>query len=322
MKIVNLKINGVSNPIGFAYKKAKASWQVESFKDRNQANVIVEVSSDVGFENIVYTKSGNLNSICEVLEFDLKPRTRYYYRITVVGDNGEQGTSETAFFETGKMTEEWEAEFIGTQEEDKFHPVFTKSFNVAKKIKQAKIYVTGLGVYEAYLNGKKIGEDFLAPFCNDYREEIQYQTYDIKDLLSENNKIEIMTGNGWYKGRFGLDGGKSDIYGDEFATIAELHFEYEDGTIDKVITDSSWSYFASDIEDSGIYDGEVYNREAFKNKENPLKPVVVLDMNKSKLVERYSLPVKAKEDISVKEIIKTTSWRNSSRYGAKLCRIY
>lgn len=305
MKIVNLKINGISNPVGFTFKKVKVSWQVESFNDKKQEKVIIVVSSDDSFEKTIYVKSGDLNSVCEVLEMELKPRTRYYYRVAVIGINGEQGISEAAFFETGKMDEPWEAHFISTVEEDKFHPAFIKTFSAGKDIKNAKLYITGLGLYEAYLNGTKVGNDYLAPFCNDYNEAIQYQTYDVKDFISENNEIQIITGNGWYKGRFGLNGGKSEIYGDRFCTIAELVLEYEDGDIQKVVTDNSWHYCGSDIEDSGIYDGEIYNRELYKNKNNPLKPVVEVDISKDKLVERYSLPVIAKEEIKVKEIIKT-----------------
>lgn len=78
-------------------------------------------------------------------------------------------------------------------------------------IQKARLYVTGLGVYEAYINGKKAGEDILAPFCNDYREKIQYQTYDVTDhlLIGQENQISIYCGNGWYKGRLGYEGAPS-----------------------------------------------------------------------------------------------------------------
>ncbi len=134
-------------------------------------------------------------------------------------------------------------------------------------IQKARLYVTGLGVYEAYINGKKAGEDILAPFCNDYREKIQYQTYDVTDhlLIGQENQISIYCGNGWYKGRLGYEGA-SQCYGTRFAAIVELHIWYEDGSETVVATDETWTYRGSDIEMSDLYDGEVLNRQLWKKK--------------------------------------------------------
>ena len=138
------------------------------------------------------------------------------------GKEGDHTVSAPAFFETGKMDDPWRAEFISTKEEDKFHPIFIKNFSRPSGIKRACIYLTGLGLYEAYLNGEKIGDDFLAPFINDYRTRVQYQTYDITELLEDDNRIEILCGNGFYKGRFGYEG-DVEYFGNRFGIIAEIH---------------------------------------------------------------------------------------------------
>lgn len=315
MKIIDTKINGIKNPMGFSYPNVKCSWKVVDAESRHQTNVRVRVASDAKFQNIITVKEGReLSSTGERIEFALKPRTRYYYRVEVSGEYGECAESETAWFETGKMDEAWEASFIGMNAEDAYHPVFFKDFTTGKEILSARIYMTGLGLYEAYLNGIKIGEDYLAPFCNDYREDIQYQTYDITSLLQENNRIEILTGNGWYKGRLGYDGDVA-FFGDRFWAIAELHIIYTDGTFTIIKTDESWKYRGSDIEMSDIYDGECYNRLLWEGKENREKTVVVLDEtsedvrvpDKKKLRERYSIPVVVKEQLPVKEVIHTPS---------------
>ncbi|MDE6055170.1 MAG: family 78 glycoside hydrolase catalytic domain, partial [Lachnospiraceae bacterium] len=313
MRIIDMKINGIKNPVGFSYPYVKCSWKVVDAASRYQTNAIVKVASDAEFRNIITVKEGReLNSIGEQIELALRPRTRYYYRVEVFGESGECAESETAWFETGKMSEVWEASFIGMEAEDTCHPVFFKDFTTGKEVSSARIYVTGLGLYEAYLNGTKIGEDYLAPFCNDYREDIQYQTYDITSLLRENNHIEILTGNGWYKGRLGYEGDAA-FFGDRFWAIAELQITYTDGTSTTIKTDESWKYRGSDIEMSDIYDGECYNRLLWEEKENREKPVVVLDEaiedvrvpNRKKLRERYSLPVIVKEQLPVKEILHT-----------------
>lgn len=321
MKVIDVKINGIKNPVGFSYPIVKCSWKVTEAQSKRQTNVKIVVAEDMAFTNVVYEKEGHdLQSIGELLELSLKPRTAYYLTVEVTGENAETAKSGIAYFETGKMHEAWEADFIGMQEEDMFHPTFFKEFSSAKKVQAARIYVTGLGLYEAYLNGQKIGEDYLAPFCNDYRENIQYQTYDVTSLLSGDNCIEIITGNGWYKGRLGYEG---DIayYGDRFWAIAELHILYEDGTTEIVKTDDSWEYRGSDIEMSDIYDGECYNHLLWDGKANAAKPVVIwkgvmstaedAESNKHRLpekrllVERYSLPVVVKHELAVKEIIHT-----------------
>ena len=92
----------------------------------------------------------------------MEARTRYYVRVFVKGNLGDE-ISEITFFETGKMKESWKAEWIGTAKEDKFHPIFCKSFSTKEKIKSARFYICGLGAYEAYLNGERIGEEYLAP---------------------------------------------------------------------------------------------------------------------------------------------------------------
>ncbi len=313
MKITDTKINGITNPIGFSFPSVKCSWKVTDARGCHQSNVKIMIASDAALENIITVKEGReLKSIGERLEVELKPRTRYYYNVKVTDESGDSARSETAWFETGKMGEPWEADFIGTDEADTYHPVFFRDFTAEKQVSSARIYVTGLGLYEAYLNGTKIGNDYLAPFCNDYNEDIQYQTYDITGLLQEkNNRIEIMTGNGWYKGRLGYDGDIA-VYGNRFWAIAELHIQYADGTSTVVRTDESWLYRGSDIEMSDIYDGECYNRLLWEGKENSAKPVIVLDEkaeeknpDKKRLRERYSIPVIVKKYLPVKEVIYT-----------------
>lgn len=326
MKIVDVRVNGIENPVGFAYPKVKVSWKVTDTLEKKQSNVKIAVYEEKKGATPCFEKEGcDLKCTGEVLDMPLAPRTRYYFWVEVTGESGESARSDIASFETGKMDEAWSADFIGMQEADVFHPVFYKNFNSEKKAASARIYVSGLGLYEAYLNGQKIGKDLLAPFCNDYREHIQYQTYDVTSMLSEENTLEIMTGNGWYKGRLGYEG-DFEYYGNRFWAIAELHITYEDGTTEVIMTDENWKYRGSDIEMSDIYDGECYNRLLWDGKESGSKPVVVLKEDclgevctdeksanlpsKTLLTERYSLPVVVKEELKVKEVIHTPAGEN------------
>lgn len=315
MRITNLRINGINDAIGFAFDKVCVSWKVEDTSDKKQKNVKIIVASDPEFSQVIYELEGeDLSSSSTRLSIKLSPYTRYYYKVLVWTMEGSFAESDTAFFETGKMNEPWEADFIGMSDDDKFHPVFVNSFACAENIDRARIYITGLGLYEAYLNGQKIGNDYMAPFVNDYRERVQYQTYDITDLLKKENEIRIYCGNGFYKGRFGYDGHVS-YFGDRFAAIAELHIWDKQGGETVIKTDNTWKYQGSDIAASDIYDGEELDRTLWEGKDNELKPVKILDIDKHKLVERYSLPVITKETVGVKEVIKTPSGETVLDFG-------
>lgn len=323
MELTRLKINGIENPVGYSFDVLDVSWNVENARGKNASMVRVEAAADELFQDILFrTEGDNLSCAGTKLDMCLEPRTRYYVRVAVTDDLGDTASGVT-WFETGKLDEVWEADWVGTKQEDTFHPVMRKSFTLASKPDRksgaepdsesylkpaaARLYICGLGAYEAYLNGKKVGEEVLAPFLNDYRFALQAQTYDVTDMLQEENSFEVLLGNGWYKGRFGQEGRS---YGDRFALIAELYITYGDGTAETILTDGSWVYRGSDIEDSGIYDGEKLNRCLWKNRENPWKAVEklpVLDQERMKglLTDRYSIPVLVKEMIPVKEVMLT-----------------
>ena len=113
MKITNVRINGIENPVGFAYDYLLCSWNVEEAKGKKQINAIIEVSDSEDFSDILYKKeAADLKQNGEKLEVELKPRTTYYYRVTVFTDGGECATSETALFETGKLEEPWIGKWI------------------------------------------------------------------------------------------------------------------------------------------------------------------------------------------------------------------
>lgn len=231
-------------------------------------------------------------------------------------DAGECVTSDIATFETGKMDEVWTGKWIGPAKEDTFHPVLEKTFAVEKEVKRARLYMTGVGMFEAYLDGEKVGEEYLTPYINDYESGIQVLTFPMEESLKEEKEytLSVLLGKGWYMSQFGLDL-KENNYGSRMAAIGELHLEYEDGTEELIATDESWNYYGSDIEDSGIYFGEILNRQLWDGKENEKKPVEVLEhpeeqtetrnLSTEHLLDRLSIPVVEKETIAVQDIIYT-----------------
>lgn len=304
MRIENVRINGMENPAGFDFGTACVSWKVHEASGKEQQNAKIEVSLTESFEEVIYVKEGKeLNSAAEKLEFQQNAHTRYYVRVTVTDDKGETAVSEPAYFETGKMEEQWVGKWITTEKEDTFHPLFVKSFEAKKGLASARLYICGLGLFIAELNGKKVGDEVLTPYYSNYHDEEQYITFDITENVKEQNRLTVSLGNGWFKGKFGLNN-QSNNFGDEFKLIAELRLVYEDGEVQVIGTDETWEYIGSDVEDDGIYDGEIINHLLWKEKENLPKKAVLTEAE-GKLVARYSLPVMEMEDMPVKEVIYT-----------------
>ena len=159
MRITNIRINGIENPAGFVCDQITCSWNIRETASKRQTHAVIEVSENSDFKHICYKKEGaDLRQSGERIEIELKPRTTYFYRITVEGDAGDRAVSEVCTFETGKMHECWTADWISTKKEDTFHPLMIKSFTLSKKVHRARLYAAGVGLFEAYINGEKLGE--------------------------------------------------------------------------------------------------------------------------------------------------------------------
>lgn len=153
------------------------------------------------------------------------------------------------------LPNQWNARWIAPMEQTKRHPILFQDFSVDGPIQSAILYITGYGLFEASLNGQKLGDEVFAPFFDDYGETTQVLTFDLRNLLQQENHLEILLGNGWYKGRFGFVP-RENRYGDGFAAIAQLEIVYADGSAETVCTDDTWQCRFSEIMDSGFYDGE------------------------------------------------------------------
>ena len=313
MIISEIKINGIHQPLGFELPYLTVSWKVQDTSSVQPVRESVAVAADPDFSQILFQKEGEaLSRHAQSVELRLSPRTRYYVRVEVTGDAGDSAEAQT-WFETGKREEPFAASWIGTQAKDCFHPLFFRSFTLREKPVSARLYVTGLGLYEAALNGEKAGRELLAPCCNDYHVAVQVQTLDVTDLLKAGtNCLEISCGNGWYKGRLGYEGAR-EVYGDRFQVLAELRTVFADGSETVIGTDESWHYRGSDFAATDIYDGETLDRLLWVGKENPDQPVVILEGKKT--ADRYSLPVMVKDSLPVREVIITPAGETVLDFG-------
>ncbi|MBE6936326.1 MAG: alfa-L-rhamnosidase RamA [Ruminococcaceae bacterium] len=288
MRIEKLKTNHVTNPLGFAMDAPVFSYVVAESTGKRQQAARIRVARDAAMQDLVYDSGlrEDISSLAFRPELTLLPRTRYYWEVEAVADDGDRGVSEPAWFETGKQDEAWAGQWICAPFSE--HPVFTKSFRTTKPVASARLYLCGLGLYEAYLGGEKVGEEFLAPFFTSYQHHVQYQTYDVTALLSEQSELSVMLGRGWYHGRFCFGDFSEKIYGDTMQLIAELRVLYEDGTEDVIATDESWQCTHAPILESSIYDGETYAPGTLPGEPVPAIPAAA---PAGALRARLSLPV-------------------------------
>ena len=119
---------------------------------------------------------------------------------------------------------------------------FRKAFRLTKTVQKARLYITACGLYEAWLGGVRVGDFCLAPGHTDYRKRVQYQTYDVTEMLIPgDNELTVQLADGWYRGSCGA-WGRTNQYGTETKLLAQLEIEYADGTALEVLSDETWDW--------------------------------------------------------------------------------
>lgn len=329
MQIVSMRVNQMENPIGFSLRDPAFSWIVQS-EGRKQTAFHVQIRPQ--YSSKLFFDSGKVFSdLSHRVRFGIcpEPGVRYYWRVRVWDDQGgDSDWSQEASFETGRGKAPWKAGWIGPDQEPEAHPLLRRVFEISGTVKIARLYVCGLGLYEMYLNGSRIGEEYFTPGYNAYDLWQQVQTYDVTELFhSGKNVLGAMLGNGWYKGRFALDGDPDGpgIYGNQFALLCELSIEYLDGTRQKVCSDGLWRWTEGPVLDSSIYDGERYDARREKPDwmldscdDSSWRPVASLDLGVSLLEDRRSLPVKITQELPVQRILTTPAGETVLDFGQNL----
>ncbi len=305
MIIYDVQVNHLNNPLGHLMSRICFSWKVKECRGKRQKCARVMISLDENMEKVIFDSGFDetANSLSYEIGFDLLPKTRYYYTVTVCTDADETAVSNVHWFETAKRGESWLASWITCDNDEKRHPIFSKEILPSKPVSKARLYICGLGLYEAYFNGKKIGGEYLTPYCSNYNKWVQYQTYDITESLQKGGTLSVLLGNGWYKGRFGFDAHEDNgFYGNDWKLIAEVVLTYSDGAEEIIGTDESWTVTRSNITFSNFYDGE--HRDDTLPVLLPEK-AILCDAPEGKLTERLSTPVTVHEEMKPVELLHT-----------------
>lgn len=258
-QVNNPRVNYMENPVGIDTCDIKFSW--EPSVAQRAYEIIVRCGSEIVWDSGIVKAAETIQVPYQGKT--LEDATRYSYRIYVMDEEQQIYCSGEAFFETAFVTGKpfRGAEFISMNPEESIYEdgqaVYYTTFKTEEKpLKKATFYGSALGVYDAYLNGKRIGEDELKPGWTDYEDTLLYNTYDITSYIKGTNTIAAMAGTGWWCGRNGFG-----TYGyNRPAFICQILLEYEDGTRQMIHTDENWNYTKNTaVRAADFFNGETYD---------------------------------------------------------------
>jgi alpha-L-rhamnosidase len=337
IKLTDLTCEHLTNPMSITEKQPRLSWKIATQK-RNIRQVAYEIrvatSPDFSTKSIVWAspKIASDESVLQSCKGVLASRERYYWQVSVWTTDGQvSGWSPTAVFETGFFSNsEWEAKWIELASDTaRGTPSVSvrKTFNLKKKVEQARAFVTAHGFYELYLNGKKVGDDVFTPGWTSYAKRLQYQVYDVTSMLAQGqNGVGAMLGDGYYRGTVGW-ASQWGYYGKKRGLLCQIHVKYSDGSEDIIASDSTWkgSQDGPIRENDLIYLGETYDArkslgawsEANFNDKFWL-PVQVGDYSLDNLVASNSVPVKRIQEIKPTRIFRTPKGTLVADFGQNM----
>lgn len=317
MKAVRLKTEFLYNPIGVDFQQPMLSWNCEGGKKQTAYRIIAKCG-DTTVWNSGRVESDSMRAIYPKA---LSSRQRIDWSLTLWDEKDAEGETVSAFFEMGLLEKsDWVAKWISGDygvNPTRRYPVdcFKKEFDVSD-IKSARVYATACGLYELQINGFRVGDFVLAPGHTDYRKRIQYQTYDVTDMLKNGkNVITAELADGWYRGSCGAWGLKNQ-YGIRTKLLVQLEIERNDGSRRLIVTDGSWSWSNDGrIALADNQDGEVVNalrgEPSYANKARVVSHRVVPTASNN-------VPVREKECFSNPKLITTPSGKSVLDFGQNI----
>lgn len=273
-----------TDPLGIDIVRPRLSWTVTSLQ-RGQKQTAYHILVASG-RDLLDADKGDLWDTGKVesdqtlgVEYagtPLRSQMQCFWKVRVWDKDSKTGAwSEPARWETALLNpQDWTGKWINDgkanpdKEEDFYKndpaPLFRKRFPVAKPLKQARLYISSLGYYEALLNGQRVGDHILDPGWTHYGKRVYYSTYDVTGQIRDgDNCLGVTLGNGWYNPvplkMWGYLNLREHLTVGRPQLIAQLMLQYADETTESVVSDESWKTTQGPILRNNIYLGEVYD---------------------------------------------------------------
>lgn len=279
VKVDQLLTENLQNPESVENTTPRFSWKLNTTQP-NTTQTAYEITVLSG--NKTLWNSGKVSSDQSIFVpyggTALQSGDKYTWKVRV-WDNKQKASSWStpAYFRLALTKADWKAKWIepGYEEDSVLRPspIFTTNFRASKKITSAVAYITCHGVYEGTINGKRIGEAYLAPGFTDYVKRLQYQAYDVTDLLQNgDNNIAITLGSGWFRGIVGW-WNQNNHYGKTLGLLYQMEVTYADGSKATIISDENWKSSTGTIAYSELYNGETIDNRRASTTWSPVKVV-------------------------------------------------
>lgn len=271
-KPVNLRCEYLDRPIGIDASSPRLSWQIyDNRLAARQTAYLILVSEDsleiVKGKGTVWQTNKILSgaNLVSYAGKTLQPFTKYYWRVQAWDKDGlNMNVSDISCFETGMMQmKNWKGSWIS--DDDNIHlkpaPYFRNTFKATKKVVSARAYIAVAGLYELYINGKKIGDHRLDPMYTRFDRRTLYVTYDVTSQIQNGqNAVGVLLGNGWYNHQSTAvwDFHKAP-WRNRPAFCMDIRLTYEDGSAETISTNKQWKTSLSPVIFNSIYTAEHYD---------------------------------------------------------------
>ncbi len=315
MRAVELKSNGLRNPIGISASHVFFSWYCE---DGSPAAYQIEIKQE---DNIILD-TGKVETDCMHASFDLNANSkdRYTWQVRLFDEMGNAGEwSTAAWFEYGLLhASDWQAEWITaeliTLKKGAGHQpagVLKKCFELANT-ENSRMYITAHGIYRVMINGKEMTDTLLSPGPSEYEKQLPVQTYDISSFLcTGKNTIIVTLGDGWYRSTSGVDGDRN-LFGSDESLLLQL--DIDGRTVVK--TDGTWQASTDGpIRMNDLQQGEIY--DARMEEISDWHEAKVLPLGYETLIGTDELSIKGHEVLNGK-IIKTPNGDTVLDFGQNI----
>jgi alpha-L-rhamnosidase len=295
-------------------------WLAEAPDGYRQAAYEVAVRRPGAAEEVVAVESGD-QVLVPWPAAPLGSREGAEVAVRVRGEDGEWSPwSPPGVVEAGLLrTDDWTARFVSPRRlgaKGAPAPVLRGGIDLPDGVVRARLHLTAHGVLVPFLNGRRVGDEQLAPGWTSYEHRLRYRTHDVTELVRPGaNVLEVLLGNGWYRGRLGFTGGGA-LYGDRLALLAQLEVTTADGAVLVLATDGSWTAGESNVLDDQIYDGQLTDcRRDPLGRDGEDDEVEVLDADLSRLVAPDGPPVRITDVLPAVSVATSPSGRTLVDFG-------
>lgn len=266
MKAIHLRTEYLTEPLGLGIPKPRFYWNCEGGVIQTAYQIVAKRGEETVWDSGKVQSSRMTHISYEGAP--LRSRDRVEWSVTLWDEEDRPSEAAESWFELGLLhPSDWTAKWIAGDYKPKKnarYPVdcFRREFTLKPGLKRARLYATACGLYEASINGRRIGDWAILPGNTDLRKRIQYQTFDVTDALAEHNRLDVLLADGWYRGTIGAFGPRN-VFGRQTKLLCQLELTYEDGIRETVGTGQTWRWsndgpirFA-DLEDGEVYDARM-----------------------------------------------------------------